>query len=357
MVLWVIFAVLTAIAAVAILRPFWRARPTPAAATSRDLEVYKQQLQEIEEEAARGLLGKTEADAARIEVSRRILTAAESPSPAPPAGARSSFAPYIMIALLPAIALSLYALYGSPNLPGQPLAARLPAERNSIEHMVARVEERLERHPEDGMGWSVIAPVYVRLGRYADAADAYRNAIRLLGETADRAADLGEAVALMNEGKVEGEARQAFDRALSIDANHAKSRFWLAIAEEQAGRPGEAIAIYRKLLERDLPDNVRSLVRDRIAMLEGGSRSPDAPQAGAAIDTAQINQMVSGLAERLKQDGSDLNGWLMLVRAYTVLGRKDDALGALEKARDKFAGNNEALGQIEALAKSLGLPS
>jgi cytochrome c-type biogenesis protein CcmH len=67
--------------------------------------------------------------------------------------------------------------------------------------------------------------------------------------------------------------------------------------------------------------------------------------------------MVSGLAERLKKDGSDLNGWLMLVRAYTVLGRKEDAVSALNDARGRFAGNNDALGQIDALAKSLGLPS
>lgn len=67
--------------------------------------------------------------------------------------------------------------------------------------------------------------------------------------------------------------------------------------------------------------------------------------------------MVSGLAERLKTDGSDLEGWLKLMRAYTVLGRGDDALGALKRAPGQFAGNQEALAQIERLAKSLGLAS
>ena len=353
MALWIIFAGLTAIAVLAILRPFWQVgRSSPS--TAGDLEVYKQQLQEVNEEVARGLIAKAEAHAARIEVSRRILAAAEDQSSASTLTRRATVAPYIFAAMLPMIALTLYTLYGSPNLPAQPFAAHDPA---SVESLVARVEERLERHPGDGMGWSVIAPVYMRLGRYADAAEAYRNAIRLLGETADRAANLGEAIALMNQGTIDAEARLAFDKALSIDPGHAKSRFWLAIAEEQAGRPTEAIAIYRKLLERDLPDSVKKVVGERIALLEGGSPVPAQGQAGGQIDAAQINQMVAGLAERLKKDSADLNGWLMLVRAYTVLGRKDDALNALQNARQQFAGNNEALGQIDALAKSLGLPS
>ena len=354
MALWVIFAFLTAIAALAVLRPFWQSRPGGDAA-SRDVEVYKQQLQEIEEELARGLLGKAEADAARIEVSRRILAAAERQS-APSGRQRLAYTPYVMVAMLPAIALSLYGLYGSPQLPAQPHAERVAAAGESVDVLVARVEERLARHPEDGMGWNVIAPVYMRLSRYADAAEAFRNVSRLLGETAERAAGLGEALALANEGIVDAEARQAFDRALNLDANHGKSRFWIAIAEEQAGRKPEAIAIYRKLLEGPLPPAVAEAVGQRVAMLEGKAPASPAPDAGG-VDAAQINQMVSGLAERLKKDGSDLNGWLMLVRAYTVLGRKDDAVSALKDARDRFAGNSDALGQIDSLAKSLGLPS
>jgi cytochrome c-type biogenesis protein CcmH len=354
MALWVIFALLTAIAALAILRPFWRPR-SASGAPARDLEVYKQQLQEIEDEAARGLLGEAEANAARIEVSRRILAAADSQA-APRTASSLAYTPYVFAGLIPAIALSLYGIYGSPELPSQPLAARLAEAGQSVQVLVARVEERLARTPQDGMGWSVIAPVYMRLGRYADAAEAFRNASRLLGETAERSANLGEALALGNDGTVDAEARQAFDKALSLEPNHSKSRFWIAISEEQAGRKAEAIAIYRSLLQGTLPPAVAEAVNARIAVLEGGSPVTAAPEQ-AGIGPAQINQMVSGLAERLKKDGSDLNGWLMLVRAYTVLGRKEDAVGALNDARGRFAGNTEAIGQIDALAKSLGLPS
>jgi cytochrome c-type biogenesis protein CcmH len=354
MALWVIFALLTAIAALAILRPFWRPRPV-SGSPAHDLEVYKQQLQEIEDEAARGLLAWAEANAARIEVSRRILAAAEGQADQRPIS-RFAYTPYVLAGLIPVIALSLYAIYGSPELPAQPLAARLAEAGQSVQVLVARVEERLARNPQDGMGWSVIAPVYMRLGRYADAAEAFRNASRLLGETAERSANLGEALALANDGTVDPEARQAFDKALSLEPNHSKSRFWIAISEEQAGRKAEAVAIYRSLLQGALPPAVAEAVNNRIALLEGGDPPATSP-APSDVGPAQINQMVSGLAERLKKDGSDLNGWLMLVRAYTVLGRKEDAVGALNDARGRFAGNNDALGQIDALAKSLGLPS
>jgi cytochrome c-type biogenesis protein CcmH len=357
MALWAIFALLTALAALAVLRPFWRARPD-AAPTANDLEVYKQQLQEIEEESARGLLGEAEAEAARVEISRRILAAAEQPD-LPPKARHRAIMPYVLVALMPAVAVSLYIIYGSPTLPSEPFASRSPPGGDSIGTLVARVEERLQAHPEDGTGWNVIAPVYMRLGRYAEAAEAYRNASRILGDTADRSANLGEALALANDGSIESQARQAFEKALALDPGQAKSQFWLGIAEEQAGRPAEAIAIYRRLLERQLPEAVTRAVRERIAALEGAPSSAEGEtsQPGGGVDAAQINQMVAGLAERLKKDGSDLKGWLMLVRAYTVLGRKDEALSALSQARGQFAGNNEALAEINALAKSLGLPS
>ena len=226
-----------------------------------------------------------------------------------------------------------------------------------MDALLARVEERLQLNPDDGAGWSVIAPVYMRMERYADAAEAYGNASRLLGETAERAANLGEALTLANDGTVDEQSRAVLQKAVSLDPNQPKALFWLAVSDEQAGKKPEAIAAYRSLLGRDLPEAVKAVINQRIALLEGRPASDVAQPGDGAVDAAQINRMVSGLAERLERDGSDLNGWLMLARAYTVLGRKDDAMTALQQARGRFAGNDEALGQIDALAKSLGLPS
>jgi cytochrome c-type biogenesis protein CcmH len=354
MLLWTLFAVMTAIVALAIVRPYWRQAPG-APASSHDLAVYKQQLQEIEAEQARGLLGDAEFQSARVEISRRILAASDASENSGTPAQASPLAPYVIIALLATLTMGIYLVYGSPDLPDQPLSARVSPDGDPpIEVLVARVEVRLRSHPEDGSGWGVIAPVYMRLGRYADAASAYNKVIAAFGATADRLADVGEALTFANDGNVSDDARAAFQQAQAKDPSNARAGFWLGVAQEQSGRLPEAADAYKTLVARGLPAHVEAVVKQRLAGVEArlsGAPSPDADQA------AMINGMVSGLAERLKTDGSDLEGWLKLMRAYTVLGRRDDALGALKRAQGNFAGNQEALGQIERLAKSLGLSS
>src|SRR5262249_32469898 len=134
--------------------------------------------------------------------------------------------------LLPAGALTLYLLLGSPQLPGEPLAARLaaPAANRPIESLIAQVENHLERNPDDGRGWEVLAPVYMRVGRFDDAVRAWRNAIRLNGTSAVREADLGEAQVAAANGVVTEEAKAAFDRALKLDAQNVMARFYTGMA-------------------------------------------------------------------------------------------------------------------------------
>src|SRR5207244_8890295 len=95
------------------------------------------------------------------------------------------------LVMVPLGASALYLTFGSPSVPGQPLAARVAAETQSIQSIIARVEEHLAREPNDGRGWEVIAPVYLRLGRYDDAIRASRNPVAFPGETAERQAAVG----------------------------------------------------------------------------------------------------------------------------------------------------------------------
>lgn len=365
MLLWIVFAVMTAIVALAIVRPYWRP-DSGGGFSSHDLAVYKQQLQEVEDEKARGLLGDAEFKSARIEISRRILAASDTSGSGRSATNASPIAPYVMISLLATLTMGIYLIYGSPEQSDQPLSARVspdgapPVARVSpdsvppVEMLVARVEERLRSNPEDGAGWSVIAPVYMRLGRYADAASAFNKVIELLGETPERIADVGEALTFANDGNVGDEARAAFRKAQVKEPSNERAGFWLGVADEQSGKLAEAADAYKKLIKRGLPANVEAVVKQRLAGVDAKLSGAPSPNAGQA---AMIDGMVSRLAERLKSDGSDLEGWLKLMRAYTVLGRRDDALGALKQAQSHFAGNQEALGQIDRLAKSLGLAS
>src|SRR5262249_57783537 len=124
--------------------------------------------------------------------------------------------------------------WGSPKRPGQPLAQGLggPADANSIAGLIARVETHLESNPDDGRGWDVIAPVYMRLGRFDDAIRAYRSALKLEGETADRQASLGEALAGAGGGVITVDAKSAFERALELDKTNPRAQFYLGLAAE-----------------------------------------------------------------------------------------------------------------------------
>jgi len=113
--------------------------------------------------------------------------------------------------------------------------------------LLARVENHLAEKPDDGRGWELLAPLYLRLGRTADAVKARANALRLLGETAGRLADLGEALVADANGVVTANARAAFDRATALDGNQPKARFFLGLAAEQDGRKHEARKIWQAL--------------------------------------------------------------------------------------------------------------
>jgi cytochrome c-type biogenesis protein CcmH len=244
-------ALMTAAAMLALLWPLSRTRAA-ASAQAADVAVYRDQLAELERDRARGLIADSEAEAARIEVSRRLLSAADARNDeAPAAGAlsRRRIAAVLALAGIPLIAGALYLSLGSPGLPAAPLAARLakPPEQQDLALLVQRIETHLARNPDDGRGWEVLAPVYLSAGRFDDAVAARANALRLLGATAAREADHGEALTLQARGVVTAEARAAFDRSTALDANNAKALFFLGLAAEQDGKPADARAIWGRL--------------------------------------------------------------------------------------------------------------
>ena len=181
--LWVIFALMTAAAIFAVVWPL--GRPSRASAGGSDLAVYKDQLKEIDSDRASGLIGEAEAEAARLEISRRLLAAADAPSGASVAAAGSSKAERRRVAAVVALAvltlgpLGFYIALGSPNIPGEPAFARVttPKGHESIASLVSQVEAHLATNPNDGAGWEVLAPVYTRLGRFDDAVQARKKAL------------------------------------------------------------------------------------------------------------------------------------------------------------------------------------
>src|SRR5258708_3873799 len=188
MSLWFVFALMTAAAIFAVLWPLGRGgRPQNDAS---EAAVYKDQLNEINRDVAAGLIGSSEAEAARIEVTRRLLAAADNQRDPPIASNTSLRRPAAVIALvgLPVVAVAFSLPLGSPRLGDFPLAQRIraPDVTQPLDNLVAQVEQHLEKNPTDGRGWNVLAPVLARLGRYDDAVRGHRKSITYYGEHAGR---------------------------------------------------------------------------------------------------------------------------------------------------------------------------
>ena len=369
MILWLLFSLMTAAAIFAVLWPLSR---SGAIRSGDELAVYRDQLDEISRDRAAGLIGEAEADAARIEVSRRLIAVGERQAGRPASDPQAALrrrraAAVVALVLVPLIAGSIDLLRGAPQLPGAPRAERIQAHDESVQALIAKVEAHLEQNPNDVRGWEVLAPVYLRLGRVDEAVKARRNALRLGGETAQRQADLGEALVAASNGIVTTDAKQAFDRAIALEPGDPRSRFYLGLVAQQDGDSRKATEIWQALL-KDAPADAPWIPAVKQALATVGEQPPIAGTAGpSSEDIAAANQMsdaqrgemihgmVARLADRLKQDSSDVEGWLRLVRAYMVLGERDKANGAVGDARRALASDPDKIRRIDDLAKGLGL--
>ena len=364
--IWIVFALMTAIVMVGLLWPVVRGRRAQFAAADRnayDRAVFRDQLAELERDVERQTIAPAEAEAARNEISRRLI-AASAEAPARKA-ANLQVAALAAALLIPAVALPLYLKTGSPDLPDVPLAQRLAnAEKNGdYEALILKVEQHLEKVPDDLKGWQILAPAYRRASRWADAAEASRNIIRLSPPNANDLADLGETLAFAGQGEVTAEAEDAFRKALALDPKLPKARFYAALAMKQQGKSAEARAAFEAFLAdtpADAPwrDMLLAEMKDVSAQPPAIDQQTMQDAAGMKPEDQQamIRGMVDGLEKKLEADGSDLQGWLRLIRARAVLGDRDKAKAAYDSAKSKFKDNPDAVAQLDGLAKEINIP-
>jgi cytochrome c-type biogenesis protein CcmH len=376
MVFWFVAALLTFGASVAVLLPLTASSRRSSAGKQHDLAVYRDQLSELERDAARGLIRPEDAETARAEIARRIIKA-DSSEQAVSSVARWSVAGRMLgaaaVLLVPLVSWGLYAALGSPAIPSQPLQARLaqnPAD-SSVDELIARAEGHLAANPQDGRGWDVLAPIYLRLGRYDQAVTAYRNAIRLEGASATREAGLGEALTNAGGGVVSAGAQQAFERSLRLEPTEPKARFFLALALLQDGKTDEAVKAWEAMSASLAEDSAwREPVARAMAEARARVASDDKEQGSgptqAEIDTvssmssgdrqAMIETMVAGLDQKLRENPQDADGWMKLVRSYVVLGKPQDARGALGRGLEALGAATDNGRKLSEFATGLGIP-
>ncbi len=360
MVIWIILLAMTAAAVMVVLWPLSRHSAVRGQADP-NVQFYRDQIAEIERDRERGALLPAEAEAAMAEAGRRLLRATgledtASAAVGEPALRRRRAVSTLALSVVPILAIAVYGAYGSPHIFDRPVATapQQQAQTQDLATAVSQIESHLAQHPQDGRGWEVLAPVYIRMGRVDDAVKAYESALRILGDDADRLSNYGEALVLAKNGLISSDAQAAFEKAVKLDAGAPKARFYLAQAAEQDGQVEKAKAAYTDLLSISPADAPWvSLVREQLTRL--GAPVPPAAAQAPQVGAADIQRMVSGLAERLENQGGSAEEWARLMRSYAVLGQRDKAEAAAQRARQALAQDDAGLKTIEAMARELKL--
>ena len=394
-------------AAAAIIVPLIRGRTKSDKGADFDLQLYKDQLREIELEAERGGRNAEETAQAKLEVSRRILRADaaeknERTKSAPRLATRVA-AVSIAIALVPG-ALVLHSYIGQPGMPGLPLAQRLAdaaesranrpsqSEAESLiqtqyppvdadaEYLALMDELRaaVDERPNEIEGLQLLAKYEATLNNFAAAANAKSKAINLLQQraTADDYAEYAELLIMNVSGYVSPEAETAIFRALELDPEKLSALYYAGLMFTQTGRPDQAFHIWRSLLENAPQDEPWVLELEaqieQVAPFAGllPEESPELPSdelpgpsneeieaASELTDeerAAMVASMVDGLEERLMSDGGTPEEWARLIRALGVLRQKERADVAYEQAKTAFSGDSAAMKTIESAWQQSG---
>ncbi|KQV63842.1 cytochrome C biogenesis protein CycH [Rhizobium sp. Root1220] len=373
MLFWILVATLTAVVAAVLLYPLLRGARASEDMRAGEMAVYRDQLGELDKDLAGGLISADEADYARAEIGRRLI-AVSGPETAPRGTAprHHRFSEAFILLLLPMIGLCLYTAMGRPDLPSQPLEARLQNPGNDMAMLIAKAERHLAQNPEDGKGWDVLGPIYLGSMRVTEAETAYRNAIRLLGPSPARLDGLAETMMAVSNGTVTEDTRKVLDQSLQLEPENPRARFYIALGLEQAGKADEARGAFEALARQSPADAPwMPLVNQHIAA-NGGAPANDTVDAKApgnptqadvaaadAMNSDDRQQMIQGMVKsldgKLAENPNDLQGWLRLVRSYAVLDDKGRAASALKRGLAAFPADGEQGKQLLALARELGI--
>lgn len=350
---WLVFAAMTLATAVLLALPLFYTRKVKNEAVFA-LAVYRDQMRELNRDAEAGLIDPVQAKSAQIEIERRVLALTESPQWQP--GRAPSHGLLITAAVvLPLLGFGLYLWLGEPALPGQPFSATA-ATPAPVSAELAALEAEVNARPTDARAWSSLAAGYDAAGRAKDAATAYGKAVALGAQDGTTLAAFGQALLLANQGEMNAAAGDAFRRAIAAEPSNPTARFFLALGKAQAGDVEGALTDWMAL-EKDTPQDApwRATLVDHIAKaaqrlgkdvpaIAGNAPAPDTATGPSEADIAAaasmtpeqqqafVNDMVGRLADKLKDNPDDLDGWVRLARAYQVLQRGDDARAAWGKA-------------------------
>ncbi len=403
MMLWFVLTAMIAIAAVLVSSPFIRRHERRRMTGDADIAVYRDQLKEVDSEAALGLIDAAQADASRTEIKRRILAAAADEDGASSVGLSSgerSFAAIAVAVIVVGGSIGLYAITGNFDMPATsrasdaepapagvseaaPLSAPKKMAQTSlppVEELVQKLVARLQRNPKDMEGWRMLGWSYYSTDHFTEAAAAYARAIELNPDSVDFRNGHVDALIRAAGGEMTSEAKAANDETLKLNHNDPRARYFKGLAMEQAGDKKAAQESWKDLLAEMPPnDPWAKELRQKLGLpeLESAAKpaTPEnveappvvADKAPAPADlraaetmspsdrTAMIQGMVESLAARLDKSPNDPDGWIKLMRSWSVLEEKEKSKLTLDKALKNFGEGSAERQKLLRSSQELGI--
>ncbi|HHM05493.1 MAG TPA: c-type cytochrome biogenesis protein CcmI [Gammaproteobacteria bacterium] len=302
-------ALLVAAALLFVIPPLWQAR-TRHSGVARDeanLEIIRDQLDELKADLGSGTLTQEQYDEARVELERRLLqdvsdeasteTAAASPSRAVAIG---------IMALVPVVAVIMYLVRGTPEAMDPEAVAKIEEQaqqaghavtRDQIEAMVQALADRLRNNPNDVEGWQMLGRSYMAMGNLPAAEQALEQALALVPNNPDILADYADVLALRNNRSLSGRPLQVVQRILELDPNHKKALWLAGTGAYDRGDYATALKYWERLQALAPPGSeeaqqVAGIVEEARSLLGQGA----APGVAAAA-AGQVSGVVSISAE------------------------------------------------------------
>lgn len=358
MTFWILITLLSAAAMGFVCFPLLRKNVSAKSEAYSEQTFYKARLSEIDKDLELGRLDEVSAEAAKTEEARRLIKSTEN---AKPLNVSTTNKTLVLVAalFLPLFSLPFYLSVGSPQKATVSNIVENTNAEASIEELLAVAEKRLSTHPDDSNGWKVIAPVYMRMGRFDDAIKAYESVLRVEGDSTEFLLKLTDAHIEKNQGQVNETAQNLVSRVLTIDKDNVIAKFYTGIIALQSDKPDETMRIWQTMLDEANGDEEWiPIIQGRIAELKSLEQAPSLPELNQeTLNAAEnmspedrlemIGQMVSSLSDKLKENPNDKQGWQRLIRSYMVLDRTEDAKTALNNAQKQFSDDKTFIASLE----------
>ncbi len=275
---WVFTLGLALLALVFVLPPLLRSRSTSLLQQRRqvNIDVYRDQLCDLEAEYAEGAFDKDQFDAAKLELENRLAEDALSDEDQPVFNKGGKKLGIALGVAIPLLAFGIYFLIGNPwaieQAAQQPMAA---GQHGDFSAMLEKIRNKTEENPNDAEAWLMLAKTHSVMEQWPESNKAYAKAVQLQPKNATALAGYAESLAILNGRVMQGQPAELIRQALAINPKEPKALELAGIGAFQENNFAQA-AYYWKQLLNQLPPESPYAMDIAMAMKEAKERAETA---------------------------------------------------------------------------------